>query len=819
MSKKLIVKLAAILILSGLFLTAFSVPIGPLPPIGDLLEPLGGIWTVGEDAVPVYQQTLNLPGSTGPVRVFRDQYWVPHVFADNDTDLYIAVGYLHASDRLFQLDMQRRAATGSLSEVLGPSTLETDKFLRSIGLKYASERTLEDTDNETLGALQAYALGVNAYIGEVTPNRLPLEFKLLNYRPKQWEPLDSIAFVKLMGWSLSGGFTDLELKLFEDAFGPEAAEELFPVEMPLQLPIIPPGPPQPTSEVYEASASPPDLSRTAVKDLLARYSAVKPILGPFQLLGSNNWVVGSEKSATKAPMLANDPHLSLTMPSIWYQVRLSSPSYNVYGVSLLGLPLAVLGFNDRIAWGMTNVGADVVDFFVEEVNPENEMQYLYRGQWENFTVREEVIQVRGGGSVTLQMKISVHGPIVTRLEQTVAMQWTGHMPTSEFRALLRLNKASDWEEFRAALKDFHVPAQNIVYADVEGNIGIIVNGLYPIRGKGLGRVPVDGSSGEYDWVGFVPFEEVPSSFNPKQGFLVSANQKPTRPGYSYYLGWEWADRYRAERINDFLKESDSLTLDDMRTLQNDHFSVAAREFVPFLIEAFDSLGDRGASLHPDVPPAIDLLKAWDYMMEASEVAPSLYWMWLYNYREATFRDNWDDAGLAQVGPPSVTILEKMTKFEPSSSWFDVVTTGQVETRDDIIRTAFASALDYLEEEMGAQVEDWVWGDLHRLQVRHLTELDILGSGILPRDGGSFTVDVAHGSFSDGRLLVTSGPSWRMIVDLRQPVVGDGTYPGGQSGNPLSPHYSDLLDLWLEGDYQSLELTSEVALKAGVARRG
>jgi penicillin amidase len=815
--KKLVVKLAVVLIVSALFLTVLSVPLGRLPPIGDLLEPAGGIWTVGEDAIPVESQVLTLPGAEGPVRVFRDEYGVPHIFADSDRDLFMAVGYLHASDRLFQMDIQRRAALGSLSEILGPSTVETDKLLRSIGLRYASERTLEELDEETLDILEAYAAGVNAYIQQASPNRLPLEFKLLNYRPRPWEPLDSIAFGKLMAWSLSGDFNDLELKLFEDAYGAVAAENLFPVVMPLQLPIIPPGP-QASPVSYEVQEVHTSLSRETVEDLLSRFRSIEPLLEPFRGLGSNNWVVAPKKSATGAPILANDPHLALTLPSIWYQARLSSPSYNVYGVTLLGAPAVVLGFNERIAWGFTNVGADVVDFFVEQVNPDDETQYLHMGEWKNFTLREEVIQVRGSSPVVIQMKISVHGPVITRLDQTVAMQWTGHLPTFELRALLNLSKARNWKEFREALTDFMVPAQNIVYADVDGNIGIVVNGLYPIRGRGLGRVPVDGSSGDYDWVGFVPYDEIPSSFNPPRGFLLSANQKPTGPDYPYYLGWEWADRYRAQRIKEFLEETKALDVDDMKRLQLDHFSVAAREFVPFLLDAFGSLEDQGASLHPMAPDAVKLLRDWDYVMDASKVAPTLYWTWLYNYREATFRDEWNTANLTGVGLPSVTVLERMTKFEPSSLWFDDVETDAVETRDDIIRKAFVAALNFLEDEVGPKVGDWVWGRVHFLQVRHLTELEALSSDLIPRDGGSFTVDVAHGSLADGRLLVTSGPSWRMIVDLREPVRGYGSYPGGQSGNPISPHYTDLLEIWLNGEYQNLELKTEEVLQAAPSRR-
>ncbi len=816
------------MIISAFFLTTLSIPLGPLPPIGDLLEPLGGIWTLAEDIAPIGHQTLDFPGLKSPVEVYRDSFYVPHIFAEDDLDLFMAIGYIQASDRLFQMDIQRRAGKGSLSEVLGSSMVETDKFLRSIGLKWAAELTLERMDNETLGALRAFADGVNTYIGEASPHRLPLEFKLLNYRPSLWEPLDSIAFGKFMAWSLSGGFTDLELGLFEDEFGAEALAELFPVDMPLQLPIIPTSSPQPSPSRYDSPVPSADLSRDVMQDLLSQYHSLEPLYGQFQAIGSNNWVVDGTRSATGAPILANDPHLDLTLPSIWYQLRLSSPSYNVYGVALLGAPVVLIGFNENIAWGFTNVGADVVDFFEEKVRPENEMQYLYRGQWKDFEVREEVIHVKGGSPVTLEMKISVHGPIITSHDQTVSMQWTGHRPTFELRALLNLSRASGWGSFRRALQDFHVPAQNIVYADNAGNIGIVVNGLFPIRGQGLGRVPVDGSTGDYDWVGFVPFDELPVSFNPSQGFLVSANQKPTLEN-DPYLGWDWADRFRAVRINEVLEASNSISVDDIKALQLDHISVAAREFVPFLISAFQSLDDDGASIHPKAPEAIGRIVNWTIFsrsnMDARRVEPTLYWMWLYNYREAAFRDEWDAHGLNQVRLPSVTVLEALTRSEPSSLWFDDVRTElKVEDRDDVIRKAFVETLNDLEREMGTEMDEWLWGDLHVLQIRHLTELEALSSEVMARDGGSFTLDVAHGSFTDGNLLVTSGPSWRMIVDFAPTLAGGlpegiGSYPGGQSGNPLSPHYQDLLELWRNGEYQELQLSDQEDFAAVAVTRG
>ncbi len=812
------------MIVSALLLTFLSIPLGPLPPLGKLLEPRGGFWTAAEDVFPADHQVLTFPGLANPVEVFRDAYGVPHIFAEDDMDLYKAVGYIQASDRLFQMDVQRRASEGKLAEVFGQSFVETDKFLRTIGLSWAVERSYQDADADTLAVLQAFADGVNTYIGDVSPLDLPLEFKLLDYRPADWHPTDTIALGKFLGWSLSGTFEDLELQLFTDAYGQEATALLFPVDGPFPLPVVPPGSagvsPSPT---VGDTASPEPIPGKLVKRLLTRYAGARPILGQAESFGSNNWVVSGSRSSTGSPILANDPHLGLTVPAIWYMMRLVSPSYNVYGVAAPGMPLPVLGYNEHIAWGFTNVGADVVDFFIEEVNPDNDLQYLHQGQWMDFTVREEVINVRGGNPVTLLLRVSGHGPVISDLEMasgftdTIAMQWTGHLPTPELRAILSLCKATNWNEFRAALENFQVPAQNVIYADTEGNIGIVVNGLYPIRNQGLGRVPVDGASGDYDWAGFVPFDEIPAALNPDQGFLASANQLPAVDS-AHYMGWSWADRYRAARINEVLNSTNPISIDEVKALQLDHVSVAAREFTPYVLQAFDALGDDGASLHPKAPDAIAQLRLWNYDMAIDKVAPTLYTHWLVNYRTATFGDEWNAADLGGVGFPTITILENMTKFDPASQWFDDVGTTPREERDDIIRRAFVEALDELAANFTTDVNSWRWGEVHLLQLIHPTGLEQLSSPAVSRPGGWFTVDVAGAYLSGGEFLVTGGPSWRLVVDFSTSVGGGmpdgyGIYPGGQSGRTLSPHYLDLFELWRNGEYLDLELTEKPDFQA------
>lgn len=806
-------RLVTVLLVSAGVLTILSIPLGPLPPLGGLLDFRGGFWTVADQAAPIEYQRLDFPGLQAPVDVFRDADGIPHVFAAHDDDLYRALGYLHASDRLFQMDVQRRAALGTLAEILGEGSVEMDVFIRTLGIPWAAERSLAAADAETRALLDAYAAGVNQYRGEVTPLDLPLEFKVLNYEPRPWEPLDSAAFGKLLAWGLSGSFADLELQRVQDALGGAALAELFPLDIPFPLPIIPEeGQPAPRHESLASGRRNISFPAEPVENLLRAFAHTSALLGSPTATGSNNWVVSGNLATGGGPLLANDPHLALSLPSLWYLERLHSPSLDVFGVALVGAPLPVLGYNAHIAWGFTNVGADVVDFFLEQARPGEPGQYLYQNQWVPFTLRREAVQVRGAGEFTFDLRISRHGPIISDLPgmdgRTLAMQWTGHSATRELRAILRLNRAEDWATFREALEDFHVPAQNVVYADAEGHIGMVVNGLFPVRKAGLGRVPQDGASGMYDWSGTVPFSEVPSAFDPAQGYLVSANQLPsTSP--TPYLGWDWADRYRAARVHEVLTPG-GVTEATMKNLQGDHVSLAAREFLPFLLEALEALGDGGASLHPKVPAAASLLAGWNFDMDAEAVAPTIYRTWLSSYRTATFGDEWEASGLEAVRFPSFTVLENLTKREPTSPWFDDGGTAAAESRDDNLRRAFVEALETLESRIGGSMSDWQWGAYQALQLQHPSGLEALSSPMVPRDGGPFTLDVAAGILRDDRLLVTSGPSWRLIVNFsdlgpRGPRAY-GVYPGGQSGNPLHPHYLNLFAIWREGEYVLLQLT-------------
>jgi penicillin amidase len=523
--------------------------------------------------------------------------------------------------------------------------------------------------------------------------------------------------------------------------------------------------------------------------------------------------VGAVRSAEGMPLLSSDPHLGYQLPSLWYQVHLLTPEMKVAGVTLVGTPFVIIGHTDRVAWGLTNTQADVTDYYIERVNPDNPDEVWFEGAWRPVQKVEEVIEVRNGPDKKLQVTITPHGPVLTERSQTVSMRWTGLDPSFELRAFYTLNHAQGYEDFLEALRDFHVPAQNFAYADADGNIAIWAAGKYPIRATGNGRLPVPAASGTYEWTGFIPFEELPHTLNPDKGYVFSANTRPAPPDYPYYLGWQWDPGYRGRRIQTLLSEDDSVSFSQMKAAQYDVVDSLAGELVPILLEVYDEQEFGGQT----EAGAIALLREWDYQMSADSPAPTLWRRWLDEFREMT----WGDEFAAAAAPtdygwgfnstnqwqPTIEYFEYLVREKPDSPWFDDTTTATAETRDDIIALSFARAVRSLQEDYGGDPAGWHWGDHHRLHIEHLLGADPLNRTGQPMAGGDMTINAQGAGES-----VDGGPSWRMIVQLGEPVRAVGAYPGGQSGNPLSPHYDDLLPLWRSGDLPDIRFpTSEETL--------
>ena len=761
------------------------------------------MWTLAETANHPILQELRLTGLDGDVTVLRDDWGVPHIFATTNHDLFLALGYVHAQDRMWQMDIQYRFAAGRLSEVLGRKYIEQDTFLRTIGLQRDAAiylATLPASD-PSVQALQWYSAGVNAWIAQTPARDLPLEFRLLDYKPEPWTPVHSATEGGLLAFSLSADFTDIELGLLADGLGPAAVDELFPVASPVPVPPIVPNGTRGGGLV---------VNPVAARDLLAKVRSLEPFLGPLRSgVGSNNWVVAADRSATGRPLLAGDPHLRFQLPAIWYEVHLHGGEYDVYGASLPGAPGVFIGFNRNIAWSETNTGADVTDFYRETVNPLNPDQYRYFGGWRNFSVIPERIRVREWSDLTVIVKESIHGPLVTQHGETLAMRWTGNASVSAIEANLQWMKASSWTEFRDALRLWKNPAQNFAFASWGGSpqastIAIRSNGLFPIRNNTLGRVPLDGTGG-FEWTGWVPFDAYPEAVNPAQGYLVSANQIPAGAGYPYYLGWQWDPGYRAKRINFLLDEVNRTSLvrtTDLRAIQGDTLDAAAQVLVPIVLAA--------AGCTTTLCTASEqVLQAWDFRMETNRSGASIWYTFIQAFIQDTFGDEWERAGVSDLMMPYPNVLERLVQFLPDSPWFDDVrTAGTVETRDAIIHRAMEKAVQDLASRLGPDPTQWAWGRIHAREFAHLSGIAALSRGPYAAEGDDITVDPGAG------LTARGGPSWRMVVPLGTPENATVIYPGGQSGNPLSPHYADQLPPWLARLYRDILYPTAAPLPAG-----
>jgi penicillin G amidase len=761
------------------------------------------------------RSTVSVPGLEQPVGIYRDSYGIPHIYASRPEDAYFALGYIHATDRLFQMELFRRRASGTLAEILGRPALEDDLFVRQLGIRRSAEAAWKSSrlDGRVRSEIEAYCAGVNVRLAEIKSLGWPEPFQSLGITPSTWTPVDALAFPKYMSWDQSGTDTDVWMGMLVEKLGLATVNELFPLDRPYELSTVPDSPSgrPPASSSQSASsqdADPPwrefprGLPQAAV-ELHRRF--VSGRFGSEFALGSNNWVIDGHKSATGKPMLANDPHLGFSLPSIWYTAHLVAPGLNVVGVTFAGFPYTIIGHNDRIAWGLTNMQADAVDYFVERTDPTKPGQYFYRGAWRPMSRVEESVSVRGEKPVRLVIESTVHGPLVTTHGARLALCWTGLGPTFEVLAFARLNSARDLGDFRAALRDLTVPALNVIYADVDGNIAIAPHGALPVRKRGLGRWPVDGSSGDYDWAGYIPDDRLPFALNPPQHYLASANGRPAPVGYPYYLGWMWDASYRTRRIHELLRSHEHITVDRMEAFQMDAHDDAAEAFVPVLIAAYDRkpFGDDR------VRRAMEELRQWNFEATPESTAETIWSVWFELFRKAVWQDEFDAAGVQPWGggwgyagsnerQPELEVLEFMTRENPSSSWFDDVRTPEKETRDDILARSFVAALDRLTRERGADMAGWKWGKSNILRLHSITQQAALDRGGIPLRGDDFTLcPGANGG------EVTGGASWRMVVDFSNLGASFGVYPGGESEDPVSPHYDDQMKPWSEGRYLPL----------------
>lgn len=782
------------LILAILWTYALDHNWGTLPPLGKLLSPFHGFWVNAEqpETEEASEETLLIPGLKEPVQVIYDEMAVPHVFAKNDHDLFLAQGYLTAKDRLWQMEFQTHFAGGRISEIVGEKGLGSDQFQRRMGSVYGAENSYQGMkeDPKAALALNAYSDGVNAYISGLSERELPLEYKLLNYKPEPWTPIKSALFLKNMSFVLASGTDDLKMTNILRKYGKAIAEDLFPNYPFQESPIIPVG----TLLDFKPVPIP-----AGPNDFVGLGSAMStPEKDPN--IGSNNWAVSGNKTVSGLPILANDPHLTLSLPSIWYQMQLVAPGVNVYGSTMPGTPNVIIGFNKNIAWGVTNVGSDVLDWYQVKFKDASKREYWHGGQWKKTTLRIEKFKIRGGKDFVDTVFFTHHGPVVylsheTPLRSNIpvghALRWIAHDKSQELTTFYKLNRASDYESYQEALRYYSAPAQNFIFASNQGDIALWVNGKFPLKAKLQGKYLLDGTDPAADWTGFIPQEHNPHVKNPVRGFVSSANQSSTDPSYPYYMGWQYAPSERGTRINERLSSMQKITMDSLRGLQNDNFNLRARKLLPLLMSFVKSP-------KPSQGVAINTLKSWNLQNSSESIGATIFENWVLNLQAALWDDEFDYDAKIPMNRPSMDRTMHLIEFEPQAIWWDNTATKQKkETIGDIIEGTFGATLDSLTKQHGPIGPEWAWYQHKQTGIRHLIPgMDALSRLHIPMGGGGTIVNAT---------TTKTGPSWRMIVELSKEGTprAYGVYPGGQSGNPGSAHYDDLIDTWAKGELRSL----------------
>ncbi|MFC3880847.1 penicillin acylase family protein [Algoriphagus namhaensis] len=779
-------------VLSVCLAVAVSRSIGSIPPLAGLLDPNHGFWqnTISEDQMA--EKELELDNLSAEVKVIYDEDLIPHIFAQNELDLYRAQGYITAKHRLWQMEFQTMAAAGRISEIVGPVAIELDRMTRRKGLAYGAEKGLEflSQDPQTLALMEAYADGVNQYIDQLSNATLPVEYKILNYRPEHWSPYKSALLLKYMADMLMGD-RDLEYSNLRKILGQQMLDKLFPNFPEDNDPVIE------AERVWDFEALPintPD-SANYPNDLLV----IDPLPQPEEGIGSNNWAVSGTKTKSGRPILANDPHLALNLPSIWYSLQLTTPEHSVKGASLPGALGITSGFNQNIAWGVTNATKDARDWYKITFKDESRSEYKYGDGWRKSELRIEEIKVKGEETFLDTVIYTHYGPVVydrtfrsDRQDVNFALKWTAHEGSNEQKTFLMMNKAKNHDDYNAALDNYNAPPQNFVFASKSGDIAMRIQGKFPVKWEDQGKFFMDGADPQMEWSDYIPFDQNASTLNPERGFVSSANQHPVDPSYPYYVFDNSYEHYRNRRLNSRLREMTDITVDDMKALQFDDYYLHAKEALPVLLGLLDE-----SKFQTDAAKKyLKELKEWDFYADPNQKAPTLFYIW-WNKTTGKIWKEWYEWNAPVVTPnyyQTVSLLEN----EPESAIFDYTGTETVEMAKDHVNLAFEEFLEAMadwEREEG----DYSWANYKRTSIKHLVP-----------QFASFSVDNVYTGGGRGILNATSerhGASWRMVVELGDEINAFGIYPGGQSGNPGSRFYSNMINRWAKGEYIDFSLRS------------
>ncbi len=781
-----------------------------------VLSGIAAFFFLRHQVIKSFPQTSGSTSVTGldeAVRVYRDEFGVPLVEAVNEHDLMFALGYVHAQDRLWQMDMARRVGAGRLSEVFGAETLPFDRMFRILGLWSVCKKIEEAMSNDSRNRLAWYADGVNAFIA-THKGEYPVEFDMLNYEPEPWQPAHSILIGRLMAWELNlSWWSDLTLGAIAEKVGLEKAVDVFPSFPRGVQPIVP-------DAAWHSYA-------TLAPEFLDVVQASRALFGYGGTLGgSNAWVVAPQKSASGEVILANDTHLQLQSPSKFYEVQLRAPGYDVGGMSIPGIPAIVVGQNKKIVWGLTNVMADDADFYIEQIDTTGVEKYYYNKEWLPVIIREEEIKVKNDTTMTLRIRSTHHGPIVTDIQTRLrkaelpfvaSMRWTGFEISDQFSAFNKINRAGNWEEFTAGVKEFSGPGQNFVYGDVNGNIGYWCGVWLPVRGKQNTTMPLSGWEPSHEWKGYVPFDRLPHLYNPPEGYIATANNKIVDDNYPYHISDLWEPPSRIQRLREVLNRDELFSVGDFERLQNDKVSIHAREVMndvlPILADSAFAVENKQLLL--------DYFHNWTFTFNKEDVATSIYQQFFTRLLENIYKDEMGD-GLFHDFVVLVNIPVRVTQRlleEETSTWFDdVSTTNTVETRDDIVRKSMKEAAEALRGRMGAEMKNWRWGELHTVTLQHPFGLrkpldKIFNIGPFPYGGGATSLVSGEYSFNDP-FAVTVGASLRQVTDMARPFESRRILPTGQSGQVLQKHYDDQSHFWLNGAYHT---TTSVIDQSGAAK--
>lgn len=748
------------------------------------------ITVIKRGAIPKYSGEILLSGLTGEVTVYRDVRGMPHIYANDEHDLYFAVGYVMSQERLWQMDLIRRATTGRLSELIGEKLVQYDLFNRSLDMTNKSKAVLAGTDPEIIKCLQAFADGVNKYIADVG-KKLPPEFRILRYKPDPWKLEDIANIIGYMGWDLASEnlYSDLFNYELVKKFGVKKANELIPDWKAVGSVVFP------DFKIDEKTLK-------TIRDLLGSIDKVQPV-GISTFSGSNNWAVSGRKTETGKPFFSNDMHLSFGSPGIWIQMHQVIPGkLNVTGVAVPGQPFVVAGHNENIAWGETNLMVDDIDLFKEKINPADSDQYFFNGQWKNMKITNEVIKVKGGKEQTLKLRFTHRGPIISSIvnlkDATLSMRWSGYDLSNEIRAVYLLNRASNWEDFRSAISSFRSISQNFVYADVDGNIGLNTGGGIPIR-KGNGTIIRNGETDEYDWKGYVPFEQLPSSFNPDTGYVSSANNKTVTDHYPYFVSAEFALPYRINRIREMLDEKNVFSIEDFKRMINDQHSDYAKLVTPYILKIEDKINE----FTPEERYAFGTLKGWDYEMNKNMTAPSVFEFFRNSFPVNLLKDEMGDLYNQIDLNLRDYYIYRILKNGPDE-WVDNINTPQKETLDDIILKSFKDCVNDIIAQCGSDTTKWKWGDIHKITLEHplgsvkLIDRIFRFNSKEYRIGGSDHT-VSPYSYKAG-FKVNHGASERHIFNTADWDESFTVIPTGNSGIPGSEFYLSQTETYLEGKF-------------------